>query len=191
MNYNGNNFSEDPLWYKEKAKYKNTACRPNGRIGPVCVCKRIVRGYKASKSFKEENDHIMQLVKTPCESYSKNTGPTKKVYRKMRQMKEQRKKDAALAVGVNVSGALIADAAIPVAAGAFTLVGLGISAGIGVFTAAVHCGVRSVIKAYDRGRQLDRAMLREKLGNGSNSSGLHARNSSTNTAQCHEIARFK
>ena len=109
----------------------------------------------------------------------------------MRQMKEQRKKDAALAVGVNVSGALIADAAIPVAAGAFTLVGLGISAGIGVFTAAVHCGVRSVIKAYDRGRQLDRAMLREKLGNGSNSSGLHARNSSTNTAQCHEIARFK
>ena len=156
----------DSLWLKEKSKYKDTACRPDGKCGAVCVGKRIVRGYKATKAFKEEDHRLLQKAKTESKN-PENADDVKHVCGMYQRNEERKKKskvmDKKWAVGGMVGGTVLTDAIIPVAGGAaLSPVSFGIAAGVGVASAVIPYGVRSVSSAYERGKQIDEAKLRDR-----------------------------
>eukprot|EP00816_Leptocylindrus_hargravesii_P011193 CAMPEP_0196823864 /NCGR_PEP_ID=MMETSP1362-20130617/89391_1 /TAXON_ID=163516 /ORGANISM="Leptocylindrus danicus, Strain CCMP1856" /LENGTH=166 /DNA_ID=CAMNT_0042203905 /DNA_START=130 /DNA_END=630 /DNA_ORIENTATION=- len=157
--------NKDPLWYKEKSRYKDTACRPDGSCGAVCVGKRIVRGYKATRAFQAENDRVLQMAKTEAKNPN-NSEDMKHVYGSYERNEERKKKNAARdkkwAVGGTVGGTVLTDAIIPVAGGAaLSPVSFGIAAGVGAAAAAIPYGVKSMSSAYERGKRIDEAKLHD------------------------------
>mmetsp|Transcript_2677 Transcript_2677/g.3059 ORF Transcript_2677/g.3059 Transcript_2677/m.3059 type:complete len:122 (+) Transcript_2677:413-778(+) len=117
---------------KEKAKYKETACTSSGRCGPVCVSKRITRGYRASKSFK---------AATKQNETSKVNGQVAKY-----------------AGRIAVGGTLTSDVLVPAATSTLTPEGVLIAGGVAAGVAAVQ----SVGGAYLMGKAIDESMMKDK-----------------------------
>ncbi len=149
---------KDPLWYKEKSKYKNTACSANGHCGPVCVCKRIVRGYKATKSFNEDHKEVRKISQriasknSSAPDYIKHTAKSwvrNDDYNKASERSE--KKWEAAQFGVS-------DVVVPAIGGSFGPEGLLIGAGL----VGAKYAAKSVANAYNRGKLLDESMLNDQ-----------------------------
>ncbi len=116
----------------EKAKYKDTACTASGRCGPVCVCKRITRGYRALKSFKAAN---MQNETSKANSQV-----------------------AKYAGGIAMGGSLTSDVIVPAATSSLTPEGLLVAGGVAVGVVAAQ----SLGGAYLRGKAIDRSMMKDR-----------------------------
>lgn len=154
MSYSG----KDPLWYKEKSKYKDTACSSDGHCGPVCVAKRISRGYKATKSFNDERKEVKKVSRQLSSKNSTAPDDLKLVSGRWAKNDDYNEKSSRTEKKWNAAQFAVSDVAIPAAGGTFGPEGFAIGCGV---AAAVHAG-KSVANAYSRGALIDKAMLDDK-----------------------------